>query len=231
MNKRVLITGASRGLGARLAIHFAKAGYDLVLTAREPKSFQHVMSALREYDVEKSLVVGDLTSPGTLEAILKVLEDRPITHFISNAAILGSGRLTSVTNESMRDVLSVNLLAPMLLARSLYRKFLEQKFGTMVFISSMAAYAPSSGEAAYAASKGGLKPFVQVLRKEAQDDRLNLRVLEVFLGAMNTDMTWQRDDQRLLIDPNEVAAEIVAMLESPNETMRVESLEIKRTRY
>jgi short-subunit dehydrogenase len=108
----------------------------------------------------------------------------------------------------------VNLVAPVLLLKEAYEVFKNQGAGVIVAINSVAGLSPNFKEAVYSASKHGLKGFIGSLQAEAY--KYNIKVMEYYLGAMQTPMTAMRDGFAELMKTSEVAEVIVRDVLSTN---------------
>lgn len=184
MPRKVLITGANRGLGKCLAEVFV-AGGDRV--------FPHMGRA-----------DGDLTSLETIVRLVSLVESEDIDLLINNAGVYLNRFLPAMSYDEFREVIEVNLLAPVRLTKAIWPIFHRRKSGIVVFINSVAGRSGSPGELAYCTSKFGLKGFADSLQYDAI--RANVKVLSVYLGAMWTDMTRNRGGgKELYIDPRDAA--------------------------
>lgn len=178
---RWLITGASRGIGAALAREVAARGALVALVARSPT----VLELARE--LGGSGHIWDLAAPGDVDAGLRHIEAEggPIDVLVNNAAVEVVGALRDASEAELRDAVSTNLLAPLLLTRAALPR-LAERGGWVVNVSSMAATAAFPGMAAYAATKAGLSQLSRVLAPEAAAQGVGMTL--VTLGPVVTAM-------------------------------------------
>lgn len=219
MNKTVLITGANRGLGLELAQAFADSGHNLILHCRKDGVF------LRLRFPAAKVVMGDLRSPSLLQE-LSFIDDLDI--LINNAGVRLADKIDNIPVERIREMLDVNLVVPMILTRMLWPALVSRK-GMIINIGSLAGQSGGPGESIYAASKAGLAAFSETLQFDAT--MAGVRVINVNLGAMRTDMTADRRDRDKFIDPTEAARFIVNVCKKEQSSIRVSSYELKRGLY
>ena len=191
---RLLLTGASRGIGAALADAFAARGAQLALVARDSPQLHEV--AARTGGTAYPCDLSDLAGlPGLVEQI------GAVDVLVNNAGVSGVGWFVDRTLEEIDQVLTLNLLAPMHLCRLVLPGMLERGRGQIVNLSSMAAVFAPPGLVAYGASKAGLSHFTAGLRADLRDDPISLTT--VTLGSVSTDM----DDQARSYGPLRTLAE------------------------
>jgi len=175
---RVLVTGASRGIGAAIAQGFASAGADVALVARSPDSLGEV--AERTGGTAYPADLGDLDAiPDLVE---KIEADGAIDVLVNNAAVEHVGWFADRTWEEVAQVIDVNLKSPVRLAHLFVPRMLERGRGRIVNISSMAAVMSPPGLAAYTASKAGLSGFTAALRMDLRDTPIGATI--VHLGSV-----------------------------------------------
>jgi short-subunit dehydrogenase len=221
--KTVLITGASRGLGRELATEFVQHNYNLILHC---KASEMPMTASVGLGYEE--IKGDIIAAQTLSRLAEVAKQQDIDILINNAGIYLNKALLTTPDIDIRNVLEVNLIAPMLLTRRILPIFQKKKSGLVININSVAGKSWGKGETAYCASKFGLRGFSQCLQYEVEKD--NIRVIDVFLGAMKTDMTKNRSDFENLIDPGD-AAQIIFGLCKEYPSASITEIDIGRREY
>ena len=221
VKKTVLITGASRGLGAALVAVFASAGYNLILTSRDMN--------IKEREGVK-IVRGDIKFYNTFVSLVEAADELGVDVLINNAGEYMSKHFDEMTEEDFKEIITVNLIRPMVLTRILW-PVLKERGGMVVNINSVAGKVGSDGEVAYCASKHGLRGFASALQHDGVRD--GVKVLSVFLGAMRTSMTKHRPDYKKLMNPAEVAMTIKGLCDdlSDHPSLRVTEVELHRMKY
>jgi short-subunit dehydrogenase len=156
---RTLLTGASGGIGATLARRLAAEGAELILSGRRADVLAALAAELRA----QALPI-DLSAPGAASELAE--RAGRVDLLIANAALPSSGRLVTVDRERAADAVTVNLTAPIALARELAPQMLERRAGRIVFIGSLQSRAATAGASVYCATKFGLRGFALALRAE-----------------------------------------------------------------
>lgn len=156
---RTLVTGASSGLGAALAVQLAARGARVLAHGRDGRGLAALPDAWP--------IVADLGRPtGPVELAGRVLSAGPLDVFICNAGRGWAGSFAEMPVDRLDEVLSVNLRAPIRLTRALLPAMLERRRGHLVFVGSIAGRLGVGHEAAYAAAKAGLDVFAESVRQE-----------------------------------------------------------------
>jgi short-subunit dehydrogenase len=230
-NARVVITGASRGIGAAMADELATAGASLTLIARNEQN----LAAVAER-TGAAMVLCDVTDADARNAAVTEIEATgPIDVWINNAGLGTVGPFVEQEPADIAAVLAVNLEAPMLLMRSVLPAMLERGQGTIVNVSSMAMAVNTPWFAPYGASKSGLSAFVESLRIELADTGVELMTVEI--GETETDMLrelragnasvdamyerFEKLQLQRLIEPEEVARGVRSGLEKNKKFVRL----------
>lgn len=165
MSHSVLITGATDGIGLALAQRYAAQGARLVLVGRRPRA--ELDPALF---AESTYCQSDLSLPTCAAIVAAFLADQQIDRLdrvIHNAGIGFYGPVARQSADSIRDLIAVNLRAPIALTHTLLPQ-LTRAHGQLVFISSVAANLPAPDYAVYGATKAALDSFAYNLRIEQQ---------------------------------------------------------------
>lgn len=202
--KTVLITGSSKGLGKSLALVFADNRYNVILHGRDVTQLDKVKRSVERKNVKCDVVIGEITLPKTIDELFEIANSVKLDVLINNAGKYIRGSIIDIELDEIMRVLEVNLMAPILLVRRLLPIFQEKQSGLIVNINSMAGKNGANGETVYCASKHGLRGFSSSLQFEATEN--SVRILDVYSGAIDTDMTAGRADPEKLINPEEAAA-------------------------
>jgi short-subunit dehydrogenase len=189
--RRVLLTGASRGIGAELARAFAARGAVLSLVARDSPALHEI--AAETGGTAHPCDLSDLSAlPGLVERV------GPVDLLVNNAGVSNVGWYLDRTQAEIEQVMTVNLLAPMALCRLVIPGMIERGGGHVVNLSSMAGVFAPPGLAAYGASKAGLSHFAAGLRADLREDPITFTT--VTLASVSTDMDDEARSYRPLGD-------------------------------
>lgn len=159
LGRKVLLTGATGGIGMAIARELAASGSQLVLSGRRRDVLEPLAQELGAIAVPCDLSVR--------EEVARLAEVAgPVDVLVANAALPGSGWLLELTEAQIDANLEVNLRAPIALARALAPGMVERGHGHLVFISSLAGRAASPASSLYSATKFGLRGFALGLRAD-----------------------------------------------------------------
>ncbi len=163
----LLLTGASRGIGAKLAVKLAELGYDLLLVARNEEALKQLkLEIQKKYSVNIQVISADLSQSTSVLQLLEKLESFEISGVIHNAGVDAFQTFDTQDLKGLEDNLYLNLTAPMLITRALMPKFLSKQKGIVIGMSSLAGLFPTPYGAHYSAAKSGLWAFIQALAIE-----------------------------------------------------------------
>lgn len=168
---RILLTGASGGLGQELAQQFSAAGAKLLVAGRDPSRLAALTYAI---DAESSSVRADLTRPEGIAAVAGAAREFGINVLINNAGIGGFGLFDRQDWAEVEQVMATNLTAPVRLTHALLPWLKKQPEAAIVNIGSTFGSLPFPGFAAYSAAKAGLRGFSQALRRELADSSVTV---------------------------------------------------------
>ena len=196
-NKVVLITGASRGIGAAAARAFAAAGAKVALLAR---SAEQIESLAAEIGANAIAIICDVASYDDVVSAIAQTEDAfgPLDVFIGNAGILDPiSHLAEADPDAWGKTIDVNLKGVFNGMRAAMPGMIERGAGTIITISSGAAHGPVEAWSSYCSSKAGAYMLTRCADKEARDK--GLRIMGLSPGTVATDM--QRDIKASGINP------------------------------
>ncbi len=190
MNKTVLITGASRGIGHAIAHRFAKAGYSLIINCS--KSTDALMTLKQELEQRYSIrVLASVGNIGDYSYVCQLFENiksqfSGVDVLINNAGIAHIGLLSDMSLEQWHTLLDVNLSSAFYTSKQAIPYMVSQKAGKIINISSVWGNVGASCEVAYSATKGGLNAFTKALAKELAPS--NIQVNAIACGCIDTAM-------------------------------------------
>ncbi len=169
-DSKVLLTGATGGLGAAMARAIKAEGGRLVLSGRN----REVLDALAE-ELDAIAAPCDLTDRAALRALLAEHGDADV--LIANAAVPASGALDSFTEDELDRVVEANLTAPIQMVRAVVPGMVERGRGHVVLISSLGGKVASPGASMYAATKFGIRGFAFGLRQDLERTGVGVSVI------------------------------------------------------
>lgn len=184
--KKVLITGASRGIGLAIAQKLA-GQYHLILHATSAKSLIA--------DIPNSeIIYADFSDPEQLSNFCKQLKKDhgdELYAVINNAGITKDNSILFQPEKDIDMLIQVNLKAPILISKTALKIFSQKKAGVIVNVSSIVGQTGNAFQAVYAATKSGIVAFSKSLAQEVGqlNEEHNIRVLSVSPGFISTDMT------------------------------------------
>jgi NAD(P)-dependent dehydrogenase (short-subunit alcohol dehydrogenase family) len=179
MSRHVIVTGASRGIGAAIAQHFIENGDRVVAFSR---------SADAPAGCAKSFAVDVTDSSSVNEAVKAAMEEfGPVEVAVVNAGVTRDGLAMRMSDEQWREVLATNLDGAFFTARATMASMVRARRGSIIFIGSISPFLGVPGQANYAAAKAGLVGLARALAKEVATRSVTVNV--VAPGLIETDMT------------------------------------------
>ena len=160
--KRVLLTGATGGLGRTIALRVAGAGGILTLSGRDGERLEELARSLP--GAGHLVSVSDLGAPGAAEQLVR--EAGFVDCLVANAALPATGRLHDLDGAEVARMLRVNLEAPIHLTQALLPAMIERGDGKIVLVGSLSGKAGSPRSSVYNATKFGLRGFAFGLRTD-----------------------------------------------------------------
>lgn len=184
--KKILITGASRGLGLAISNALSKE-YTLILHATRKESFTNP-------DPKHLLLCADLSDPNELSEFCKRLKKEhgdTLYGVINNAGITFDKSLIYQPENEIDRMLQVNLKAPIMICKAVMKQFLLNKRGVIINVSSCVGETGNAFQAVYSATKAGLAALSKSLAREvsALSEEHAIRILSIAPGFIETEMT------------------------------------------
>lgn len=180
--KRVVVTGASRGIGEELARQCAAKGATVVVVARSTGPLEKLAA-----DIGGEAYPCDLSDRSQRDALIPAIEaGGPVDVLVNNAGLLDTVAFNAIEPSDIDGIIDVNLHAPIQLARAALPGMLGRRNGKIVDISSMAGASCTPGVVTYSATKAGLTHFSACLRDELRGSGVSNLIVE--LGPVDTEM-------------------------------------------
>ena len=185
MNKTILITGGSRGIGKAMVYAFSKAGYNVLLNFNKSENIANEIAN----DLPNVKVYG--ANVGDQQSVYNMVEyaNREfggIDVLINNAGISCTGLLQDISLDEWNNLMNVNLTGPYNLCKAVLPQMISKKKGKIINISSVWGMVGASNEVAYSASKAGVIGLTKALAKEVGPS--NIQVNCIAPGIVMTDM-------------------------------------------
>ena len=195
-DKKILITGASRGIGRALALNLARQGAHIGCNfLPNEQGFEQLQQEIEQLGGKASVLYFDITKTEQIKSSteLFIKDHGPIEGLINNAGISRDQLAMRLKEEDLGLTLDINLKGGILLTSILTRNFLRAKNVSIVNISSIVGLMGNPGQIAYSASKAGIVGFTKSYAKEMAAK--NIRCNAICPGFIDTPMTQALDDQ------------------------------------
>ncbi|MGN8768711.1 elongation factor P 5-aminopentanone reductase [Paenibacillus barengoltzii] len=194
----VLITGASRGIGAEVALRFASVGMNVVIHyMKSHEAANEVARKCLELGAKAYTVAADLRSKEQILRMKERLDNYGLYPdiLVNNAGISHYALLSDVTEDEWDDIMNVNLKSVFLCSQLFMPHMISQRFGRIINVSSVWGITGGSCEVAYSAAKGGVNAFTKALAKELAPSGVTVNA--VAPGAVKTEMMERFDAEEL----------------------------------
>ncbi len=191
MMKKILVTGANRGLGLELVKKFLKNNEKVICTTRNISKSKELILCKEKYNDNLEICELDLLDKESPNILSNFLGDKPIDLFINNAGVIGHSaqHFKSVSLNHWIDVLKVNLISPLLITQSIIKNVEKSSEGKIYFISSKVGSIEdnkSGGMYIYRSSKTALNQVVKSLSIDLKP--LGISVISLHPGWVRTEM-------------------------------------------
>jgi 3-oxoacyl-[acyl-carrier protein] reductase len=195
--KKVLITGATGGIGNSLVEKFYNLGSTVVATGTNEEKLSNLKKKFPKIFLEKFKLDEHDKIESFVENVEKKIEGLDI--LVNNAGITLDNLSIRLTEENWKKVLDINLTSSFLMCKHAIKKMLRKKYGKIINITSIVGHTGNLGQANYAASKAGIIAFSKSLAIEYAKKNININCVSP--GFIKTDMTDKisEDFKKILI--------------------------------
>ena len=246
--KRAVVTGAGRGIGRSIAIALAQAGANVAVTARTSLEIEQVVAEIQAMGRQSLAIACDVTDPEQVTHMSTTLTEGlgGVDILVNNAGNAGSHKFLNHPDELWHRMLSINLTSVYYVTRAFVPALIEQRYGRIINIASIASRVGGGYIAAYTAAKHGVLGLTRALAVELLP--YNITVNAICPGYVNTPMTdasvsnitartgmpeskarealESTSPQKRLIEPEEVAAIAVFLAQEINRGITGQAINI-----
>lgn len=194
MNKLIVVTGGTKGIGRAILNRFAQAGFDVVTCARKQQELTDLKQQLESaYGVKAFVKQADMSVTDQVKDFVKYVLalQRPVDVLVNNAGYFVPGSVISEPEGSLESMINSNLYSAYYTSRGLASKMMEQREGHIFNICSIASIKAYPNGGSYAISKFAMLGLSKVLREELK--KVGVRVTAVLPGATRT-ASWDGVD-------------------------------------
>jgi len=191
---KVLLTGATGGIGAALAARLAEQGARLLLTGRNETRLDRLRDRLTAKGYAVDAVAADLDDPDSLEHLVEAAKrfEGGVNVLVNNAGVNRFGRFTEQPRDAVAAIVNTNVVAPMRLTHALLPQLEGEPAAMIVNVGSIVGSIGLPGQVAYSSSKFALHGFSEALRRELGSSRIKV----VYVAPRATDTKMNDEAQR-----------------------------------
>jgi 3-oxoacyl-[acyl-carrier protein] reductase len=188
-NQIALVTGASRGIGAAIALALAKQGATVIGTATTASGAENINASLQQANVKGLGLALDVNEPAQVEAVLKQISEQfgDVSILVNNAGITRDTLLMRMKEDDWDAVMSTNLKSVFRMSQAVLRPMMKARAGRIINISSVVGHMGNAGQTNYAAAKAGMTGFTKSLAAEVGSRGITVNCIAP--GFIATDMT------------------------------------------
>lgn len=188
-NKVAIITGSRRGIGKAIALAFAKAGANVVVSDINLDDCNKVVEKIKAIGKKGLAVKADVSNPEDVSKMINLTTEKfgKVNILVNNAGIYMQKSLTDVTEQDFDRILDINLKGVFLCSKAAVPEMIKQGKGKIINITSIAGQVGFANSSAYCASKGAIINITRELALELAQYKINVNAIGP--GVIETDMT------------------------------------------
>jgi len=190
-NKKILITGATGGIGYSLVKKFNELGSIILATGTNQEKLDKLKNEFKDIKIKQFKLDQHSKIEEFIDYCHKDLGGLDV--LINNAGITLDNLAIRITDESWKKVIDINLTSTFLMCKHAVKKMLKNKYGKIINITSIVGHTGNVGQANYAASKAGIIGFSKSLAIEYAKKKININCISP--GFIKTEMTDKIDDE------------------------------------
>ncbi|MEB8128466.1 3-oxoacyl-[acyl-carrier-protein] reductase [Mammaliicoccus sciuri] len=196
MTKTAIVTGASRGIGRKIALELGKEGYNVVVNyAGNKEKAEEVVSEIKSFGVESFAFQANVSEQDEVKAMIKETTSQfgTIDVLVNNAGITRDNLLMRMKQDEWDDVINTNLKGVFNCVQAVTRSMLKQKSGRIINLSSVVGSLGNAGQVNYVATKSGVEGMTRTFARELASRGITCNA--VAPGFIVSDMTDQLSDE------------------------------------
>lgn len=196
MTKTAIVTGASRGIGRKIALELGKEGYNVVVNyAGNKEKAEEVVSEIKLFGVESFAFQANVSEQDEVKAMIKETTSQfgTIDVLVNNAGITRDNLLMRMKQDEWDDVINTNLKGVFNCVQAVTRPMLKQKSGRIINLSSVVGSLGNAGQVNYVATKSGVEGMTRTFARELASRGITCNA--VAPGFIVSDMTDQLSDE------------------------------------
>lgn len=180
---KVLITGASSGIGLDMAKYLSSFGYDLYLVSRNKKKLEEIFSDIK---TKVNIIEMDLTNTDNCFKLYEKLKDEKIDIVINNAGFGDYGKFSDTDIEKELDMIDLNIRAYHILTKLFLSDFVKNDYGRILNVASFAGFVPGPYMATYYATKSYVLNLSLAISEELKKEKSKVKISVFCPGPVNT---------------------------------------------